>query len=112
MVPAPQTERRSTGLFVTGIVLIPIGAITALVGSVAVAVSAESGTSGSAGSGGGVLAVGGLMLVGGIVMTVVGGKKVPVKRAAELDPRHSPPSPKASVEPILAPTFAGARIQF
>lgn len=120
--PPPAMKRRSTGLFVTGIVLIPVGAITAIAGGIILA-SASATTSfgdssgfttdtGSAsGTGAAVLAVGGLMLVGGIVMTVVGGKKVPANDALLLDPRHSPPTPKASVTPLLGP-MSGLRVQF
>ena len=111
-------------MFVTGIVFIPVGAIVAITGG-AIMASAnsnsfdfaddefESSSSSSAsGVGAGVLAVGGLMLVGGIVMTVIGGKKVPVDpSAALLDPRHSPPTPRASVTPLLGPV-SGVRVQF
>jgi hypothetical protein len=117
--PPPAMERRSTGLFVTGIVLIPVGAITAIAGGIILAGSAAidsscvdfCDTSSGSGTGAGVLAVGGLMLVGGIVMTVVGGKKVPVNQALMLDPRHSPPTPKASLTPLLGPV-SGVRVQF
>jgi len=124
--PPPLMKRRSTGLFVTGIVLIPVGAITALVGGVMVAAAdstsfdfsdsdfgRSSSSSSGSGAGVGVLAVGGLMLVGGIVMTVIGGKKVPVDPGAALllDPRHSPPAPKASVTPLFGPV-SGVRVQF
>ena len=115
-------------MFVTGIVFIPVGAIVAITGGVflaasnATAVSNEDSGFGSSSensisdststTAGAVLAVGGLMLVGGIVMTVVGGKKVPVDPgAALLDPRHSPPTPRASVTPLFGPV-SGVRVQF
>ena len=120
--PPPAMQRRSTGLFVTGIVLMPVGALTAIVGGVMLATSSaiatvdgsgtfsEETTSSSA-KGTGVLAVGGLLLVGGIVMTVIGGKKVPVNQALVLDPRHSPPAPKTAVTPLFGP-MSGVRVQF
>ena len=101
--PPPVMKRRSTGLFVTGVILIPVGAITAITGALILGVSSTStysdgygsySDSGGSGPGVAVLTVGGLALVGGIVMTIVGGKKVPVDpSAALLDPRRSPPSP-------------------
>jgi hypothetical protein len=122
VAPPPVMQRRSTGMFVTGIVLIPVGAITALVGGVILAASSSvssvngpglsTDTGGASATGAGVLAVGGLMLVGGIVMTVIGGKKVPVNSSsALLDPRHSPPAPKASITPLFGP-MSGVRVQF
>ena len=120
--PPPAMQRRSTGVFVTGIVLIPVGAITSIIGGAMLAFGSATSSScdqfgcsdtsgGASGTGAAVLAVGGLMLVGGIVMTVVGGKKVPVDQALMLDPRHSPPSPKASLTPLLGPV-SGVRVQF
>jgi hypothetical protein len=121
VAPPPAMRRRSTGLFVTGIVLIPVGAITAIVGGLILgassSISSSCGdpsfcdTSSGSGTGAGVLAVGGLMLVGGIVMTVIGGKKVPANEALLLDPRHSPPPPKTAVTPLFGP-MSGVRVQF
>ena len=51
------------------------------------------------------------MLVGGIVMTVIGGKKVPVNEALHFDPRLSPPKPKTAVTPLFGPV-SGVRVQF
>lgn len=110
VAPPPAMHRRSTGLFVTGIVLIPIGAITTIAGS-AILVGSSLCDSCDSSTGTGVLAVGGLMLVGGIVMTVIGGKKVPANEALVLDPRHSPPTPKAAVTPLFGPV-SGFRVQF
>ena len=123
--PPPLMKRRSTGAFVTGIIFIPVGAIVGITGAVIMANSSstnfdfsgdnfESSSGSNKGSavGAGVLAVGGLMLVGGIVMVVVGGKKVPVEPGVALvDPRHSPPTPRASVTPLLGPV-SGVRVQF
>lgn len=123
--PPPLMKRQNTGMFVTGIILIPVGLITALVG-VGIAASADTtgidfandglGDGGSRNEGSnigyGVLVGGGLMMVGGIVMTVIGGKKVPVAPAAALlDPRHSPPAPRASITPLFGPV-SGVRVQF
>ena len=121
--PPPVMKRRSTGLFVTGIVFIPVGALTAIVGGLIVAGSSASSdftgdgfedtSSSASGTGTGVLVAGSALLVGGIVMTVIGGKKVPVdpNEARLLDPRHSPPAPRASVTPLLGPV-SGVRVQF
>jgi hypothetical protein len=122
-VPPPVVmKRRSTGLFVTGVILIPVGAIAALAGTAMVLLNDSTETAGSfgegdststgAGSGLVVLGVGAALLTGGIIMTVVGGKKVPVEpNAALLDPRHSPPAPRASVTPLFGPV-SGVRVQF
>ena len=108
-------------MFVTGIIFIPVGAITALFGGLILAVSTsvssactdlcDSSSGSGSSTGAAVLAVGGVMLVGGIVMTVIGGKKVPANEALLLDPRHSPPTPKASVTPLFGP-MSGVRVQF
>ena len=111
VVPPPAMKRRSTGLFVTGIVLISVGSIVAL-GGTFVTVFNGGAEGGGAEGGLAILGVGLAALTGGIVMTVVGGKKVPVDPAsAMLDPRHSPPAPKASVTPLLGP-MSGVRVQF
>ncbi len=124
--PPPVMKRRNTALFVTGIVLIPVGALTAIVGGAILGAAStsnvdfsdgsfsDSSSSGAGGTGAAVLVVGSAMLVGGIVMTVVGGKKVPVdpnEARLLLDPRHSPPPPRASVTPLLGPV-SGFRVQF
>lgn len=107
--PPPLMKRRSTGLFVTGIVFIPLGSIVTLGGTFLLVAGA---TSGGDNSGPAVLGVGLAALTGGIVMTVIGGKKVPVAPAAALlDPRHSPPAPKASITPLFGPV-SGVRVQF
>ena len=104
--PPPVMKRRSTGLFVTGIVLIPIGSIIAIGGTAATLLS--DGDPGALG----VLGLGLASLTGGIVMTVVGGKKVPADSgSALLDPRHSPPAPKAEITPLFGPV-TGVRVQF
>lgn len=109
--PPPAMKRRSTGVFVTGIILIPVGSLLALGGGVVLLGSSVDGASDAAGSGAGILGLGLAALTGGILMTVVGGKKVPVNQALVLDPRHSPPSPKAAVTPLFGP-MSGVRVQF
>jgi len=107
--PPPVMKRRSTGLFVTGIVFIPIGSIVTLAGTFLLVAGGETGADVG---GPAVLCVGLATLTSGIVMTVVGGKKVPVEpNTARLDPRHSPPAPKASVTPLLGP-MSGVHVQF
>jgi hypothetical protein len=106
--PPPAMKRRSTGLFVTGVIFIPVGSIVTLAGTFLLVANAEGGGNVGAPA---TLGVGLAMLGGGIVMTVVGGKKVPVTQASLLDPRHSPPSPKASITPLLGP-MSGLRVQF
>jgi hypothetical protein len=98
---APEVEmrRRSLGLFISGIVLIPLGSIAILGG----AVDALSNT-GAAGRGGDALVIGGFVgLAAGITMTVIGGKKVPVEPATP---------PAVSFEPLLGPTGGGLRMRF
>lgn len=109
--PPPAMQRRSTGMFVTGIILIPLGSIVAIGGTAVLLGSSLDGAGDAAGPGAGILVVGLAGLTGGIVMTVIGGKKVPVNQALVLDPRHSPPPPKAAVTPLLGP-MSGVRVQF
>ena len=107
--PPPAMKRRSTGLFVTGIILIPVGSIVAIGGTF---VTVATAVVGGGETGLAILGVGLGTLTGGIIMTVVGGKKVPVDPAsALLDPRHSPPAPKASLTPLFGPV-SGVRVQF
>lgn len=104
--PPPAMKRRSTGLFVTGIILLPVGGIITIGGTAVTLIS--NGAPGALG----VLGLGLATLTGGIIMTVVGGKKVPADPAAAwLDPRHSPPAPKASLTPLFGPV-SGVRVQF
>ncbi|MEP7121168.1 MAG: hypothetical protein ABJE95_09670 [Byssovorax sp.] len=108
VAPPPAMHRRNTGLFVTGIILIPIGSLVAIGGTVVLLGNSFDGGS----SGGAILGVGLAGLTGGIVMTVIGGKKVPVDpSAALLDPRHSPPAPKTAVTPLFGPV-SGVRVTF
>jgi hypothetical protein len=95
-VPAPATRRQSTALFVTGVVLIPVGTVAGIAGVLVVATNPEAPAGGYA-----LLGLGLLGLGGGIAMTVVGGKRVPVE---------APPS--VSFEPLIGPTSAGLRVRF
>lgn len=114
--PPPPTgyvkkERRSTGLFVTGIVLTPVGGIAILAGLVAaVAGAADDATSstfggssdGDSSTPGLVIAgAGAVVLAGGIVMMVVGGKKV----AKEQPAAEAPPA--ATIGPVIGPGTIG-----
>jgi hypothetical protein len=95
--PPPPMQRRSTALFVTGIILIPLGTVVAIGGALDAAI-----TRGSA-AGGDALAILGLAGIGGgIAMTVIGGKKLPVEG----------PPPAVSFEPLIGPTSAGMRMRF
>src|SRR5689334_2697957 len=123
--PPPLMERRSEGLRVAGIVLIPIGSL-ALLGGVFVttfgafgsghvetgdgfsaAAPSESGPSGAAVVGLTFMGVGAATLTGGIIMTVVGSKKVPVRTTEALAP-----APRWSVEPVLGMGSAGFKGTF
>jgi len=104
-------------MFVTGILLIPVGTLTAAVGGIMLAISAGASsvagteaTGSATGVSAAILGGGGALLVGGIVMVVVGGKKVPVESTTALD--LSPRQPKATLEPLFGPTSAGVRVRF
>jgi hypothetical protein len=116
-VPSPPPEgvvmkRNSTGMFVTGIVLMGVGGLTAIVGGLTMAVSSAGGSlcddagggcgGGPSGTGIGILAAGGGLLVGGIVLTVIGGRKVPVQASASA----------MTLEPLIGPGSAGLRVSF
>jgi len=101
-----KKERRSTGAFVTGIVLTPVGGIAILGGLVAAVAGSTNetlggGDDGSQTAGLAVAGLGALVLAGGIVMAVVGGKKVPVKQPAVEAP------PEAIFVPIVGPGTLG-----
>jgi hypothetical protein len=82
--PPARTERRSTGLMVTGIVFMPLGFLT-----VGTALAACAGAFGDGCNHGstrgpveGTIAIGSLLLVSGIVFTAVGASRRPVGGAA------------------------------
>lgn len=125
--PAPPLmERRSEGLRIAGIVLIPIGSL-ALVGGLFVttlgafagtpvdgggdgfssAAPSESGPSGATIAGLTFMGLGAATLTGGIIMAVVGSKKVPVRTTEALAP-----APRWSVEPVLGMGSAGFKGTF
>jgi PEGA domain len=105
-------KRNSTGMFVTGIVLMGVGGLTAIVGGLTMAVSSAGGSlcddsgggcgSGPSGTGIGILAAGGGLLVGGVVLTVIGGRKVPVQASASA----------LTVQPLIGPGTLGMRGTF
>jgi hypothetical protein len=106
----PRMVRKNMGLYVGGIVLIPVSAIVGIGGIYLVAsASANNGPSHPAG-GYALLAVGVLGLGGGIAMVAIGGKKVPAD--APPPPDGPPPPPSVSFEPLLGPTSAGMRVRF
>jgi len=109
VLPAPTVmKRNSTGMFVTGIVFIPVGLLAATAGGLTLVISAASESSIAVPTT--LVGVGGGMIVSGIVMAVVGGKKVPAESATVLG--LSPRQPKASLEPLFGPTSAGIRVHF
>jgi len=115
IVPPPpgpgytRKERRSTGAFVTGIILTPVGGIAILSGLVAAVAGSTNealggGDDGSQTAGLAVAGLGALVLAGGIVMAVVGGKKVTVHHSGPKPP------PEAFVVPIIGPGVAGSGV--
>lgn len=111
----PQTERRSTGLMVAGIILTGLGGLGTIGGAIGTAVTATEDrttydyytNSYSDDSGDphpapvGVLIGGGVFLITGIIFLIVGAPKVPVENAEA-----------AKVEPLLGPGFGGMRWSF
>jgi hypothetical protein len=92
-------KRRNMGLFVGGIVLVPVGAIGILAG---VSLAALEGVSNkSAAPGVALLGLGIGAVVAGGVMIAIGGKKVPVE-----------PRPAVPVEAFVGPGSGGIRIRF
>ena len=110
--PPPPMVRQNTGLWVGGIVLIPVGAVAGLVGIYLAATGATFGAvgvdTGRQNAGYALMGLGLAGIVGGIVMVVIGGKKIP----AEPPPAAAPAEPKVSFEPLLGPTSAGLRVRF
>jgi hypothetical protein len=103
--PPILMQRRSTGLFAAGLVLVGLSTFVAIGGGVLeVNESADKMTNPRASTTPGLalLGVGLVGMAGGIVMAVIGGKKVPVDA----------PPPPVSFEPLLGPTSAGLRVRF
>jgi hypothetical protein len=94
--PAPRMKRQNLGLFVGGVILIPVASIGLITGGLLLL-----GNSSSERAGGATLVVSLLGLGGGIAMTVIGGKRVPDTDA-----------PAVSFEPFVGPTSAGLRGRF
>lgn len=123
--PPPLMVRRSEGLRIAGIVMIPLGAVALGAGSfVAVASSFGGGTVESGGEFGApvressgpsstavvgltFMGVGALTLTGGIIMAAVGGKKIPAPTTEGLAP-----APRWAVEPLVGAGTAGVKVRF
>jgi hypothetical protein len=104
--PAVPMRRNNMGLFVSGCILAPVGAVVAVAGLGVLAFS-NTETGHGAGAGIAMIAVGLAGMGGGIAMAVVGGKKVPLET-----PAAPPAAPAVSFEPLLGPTSAGLRVRF
>lgn len=119
--PSPLLERRSEGLRVAGIVLIPLGSVLLLGSSLVAVGSAFGGAMVEDDNGMAVparesntgrvavafMGLGALTLTGGIIMTVVGGKKVPVRTTEALASK-----PTWTAEPLVGVGTAGVKIRF
>ncbi len=112
--PVPM-KRRNMGLFVSGCVLAPLGAVMAIAGGLLLLTEASAAndgfgvtTSKSTAPGYALVGVGLVGMAGGITIAVIGGKKVPVEAA----PGAPPPPPAVSFEPLLGPGTAGLRVRF
>jgi hypothetical protein len=109
--PEGATERRSTGMFVTGIVLIPVGGL-AILGAAAAGIAAAAGDVGGldattselevAAIGLGIFGV--AALGAGIPLLIIGNQKVPVEGSSQ------PPPPEAALH--VGPTSASFRMTF
>ena len=115
----PVVEKRSTPLFVTGLVVAPVGAVTAIVGAVFIGIgkghksfdtcnhgvcgSPTTPASGDAGPAGVGMVVGGLSaVVLGTVFILVGGQRVSV----------GPKPIASSVTPLVGPKSVGLQVSF
>jgi hypothetical protein len=87
-LPAP---RRSKGLMITGIVLMPLGALTLGLGATACAISPSCPNPQLGGSDVALMIVGSATLVTGIVFTAVGASRRPLPAAADAAPADLPP---------------------
>jgi len=88
------TERRSTGMFITGVILIPVGGLALLAAPIVygVDVAESGGVSSDPGPLPIALAIFGVAAIGaGIPLLVIGNQDVPVENAAQ------PPPPQAAV---------------
>jgi hypothetical protein len=99
-------ERRSVGLFATGIVLTALGGVVFIAGLATVAIGASCNSDGSCDgttltNGGIATGIGGTVMIAGIVMAVVGGQRVPVATAMGVQ-----------ITPILTPKNWGLQATF
>jgi hypothetical protein len=83
-------ERRSRGLMITGIVLMPVGAVTLLMGGAVCGVVSAAGRSCASSdtnyADAVMMGLGATMLVTGIIFTAVGAPRVPVTDTSSAPP--------------------------
>jgi hypothetical protein len=86
LAQTPRMKRRSTGMMVGGIIMMPVGVITLLVGGVAYAIdtapqydpfSGETFAGNNGVEGITTMVAGAILVAGGITLTVIGAKKIP-----------------------------------
>jgi hypothetical protein len=87
VVPGPRTVKRSKGLMITGIVLMPVGAATLGLGAAACAVSSQCPNPQIGYADAVLMGFGSVMLVTGIVFTAVGASPRTVVEATSTPPR-------------------------
>lgn len=99
---APRSRRNSTGLFVTGLVLMPLGVLT-IGGGAAFVVSTEGLKHDTdVGPGMAIFLAGGSLLLAGALFTVVGGARSRVARPGSGEDARAP-----RITPFVGPTSAG-----
>lgn len=100
------TERRSTGMFIAGVILIPIGGLSLLAAPIVYGVNvADTGNTEAEPLPIALAALGVVCLGVGIPLLVVGNADVPVEQ-----PAAEPPPPEAAL--LVGPTSANLRVTF
>lgn len=109
--PAATTERRSTGLWVAGIIGTGVGSLATL-GGLAGIIATKADCSGCDVGGFAVLGgVGLLLLGGGITLWVIFDDEVPIEPAGGSEDAEEP-AEQVSVMPLIGPTSLGLRVDF
>lgn len=100
------TERRSTGMFVTGVVLVPLGGVSLIGAPIAAVAIALEGRADDARNAGVALALFGVAAIGaGIPLLIIGNQDVPVEPE-----QPEPPEPEAAL--YVGPTSASFSMTF
>jgi hypothetical protein len=103
----PEALRANNGMFVGGVVMIPIGATLALAGGVVLGLKSATGGVASPAGGATLLVLGIGLGAGGIAMVVIGGRRVAVEA-----PKPAAPAARVTVEPLVGLGSGGVRVRF